>query len=56
MIMTMSQQKTLLNNRISQMLEQQAKLENAEVISKLHQGRSEAVNPTNDIKTKEMAK
>jgi hypothetical protein len=38
------------------MLEQQAKLENAEVISKLHQGRSEAVNPTNDIKTKEMAK
>ena len=36
MIMTMSQEKTLLNNRISQILEQQAKLENAEVMNRLH--------------------
>ena len=39
MIMTMSQEKTLLNNRISQILEQQAKLENAEVMNKLYPGK-----------------
>lgn len=33
----MSQEKTLLNNRISQMIEDQAKLQNAEVISRSQQ-------------------
>lgn len=41
MILTMSEEKTLLNNRISQMLEQQAKLQSAQALDKLQQSKTQ---------------